>query len=77
MSALIKEYNLNKMAASLIPNLGHFKDVVSSSSFLVEKIKMLEIALNADNLDKETRTSLLAEKQMVETALTWMNAEWQ
>lgn len=73
MNTLSKEYSLNKIAAALVPNVGHFKDVASASVMLLEKSTMLEMALNADNLDKDTRASLLAEKQMVETALTWMN----
>lgn len=71
-----KEYAVNKIAASLVPNLGHFKVVAENSDFLVEKIKAIEISLNSDTLDAETRTSLQHEQEMLAQALNWLGLKW-
>ena len=72
-----KEYAVNKIAASLVPNIGHFKVVAENSEFLLEKIKSIEMSLNSDTLDIETRSSLQQEHEMLAQALNWLGVPWQ
>ncbi len=72
-----KEYAVNKIAAALVPNLGHFKVVAENSDLIIEKIKSIEISLNSDTIDDDTRSSLQHEYEMLAQALNWMGVSWR
>lgn len=75
MKSLSKEYQVNKIAAALVPNLGHFSEIPAKTALIKEKYKMTEMALNSDTLDDSTRKNLKAEFDMLSQALKWMKAK--
>ena len=77
MKTLSKEYKVNKIAASLVPNVGHFKEVANSSKLLVEKIKLVQATLNSDTLDEQTKKSLQSGYSMLAEGLKWMSVGWE